>query len=114
VTQPIFGFEELGRQMREIPTADILLVPRGFPQIPDPLIWVQLWRVGWQLGQQESLGGPSGQKGFDLLGPMDGGAIPNHQQLPGDLAQEQPQEPHDIFRPLGMVLHLHHQSPESE
>src|SRR5262249_298829 len=74
VAQPIFGFPELGRQVREGATADLLQFD-PLEQIPDPLIGVHLWCVGWQLRQQESLGGPAGQEGFDLAFP-DGWASP--------------------------------------
>ena len=86
--------------MREVATADILQFD-ALEQVPDAFIRVQLWCIGWQVYQQESLGCPLGQEGLDLLGSMDGCAIPNHQEFPGDLAQEQPQEPHDIFGPIG-------------
>ena len=45
------------------------------------------------------------------LAAMDRRAIPDHQQLACDLAQQQAQEPHDIFAAIGMVLHLHQQPP---
>ena len=48
--------------------------------VPDPLIRVQLGSIGGQLLQIDSLPSRASQKGFDFLAPVDGVAIPDHQQ----------------------------------
>src|ERR687892_724374 len=59
---------------------DDMLQLHPFQVVPDSLIRVQLGSVGWQLLQMDALPGRAGQKGFNLLAPVDGAAIPvDHQ-----------------------------------
>jgi hypothetical protein len=73
--------------------------------VPDPLIRVQFGGIGWQLLQMDSLPSWAGQEGFDLLAPVDGVAIPDHQQPHRDMGGQVPQEPRRISTPEGPVLY---------
>src|ERR687891_1918962 len=69
--------------------------------VPDPLIGVQLGSIGWQLLQMDSLPSRAGQEGFDRLAPVDGAAIPDHQQPHRDVGGQLLQEPRRIYTPEG-------------
>src|ERR687891_675150 len=86
-------------------TDDILQL-HPFQVVPDPLIGVQLGGVGWQLLQMDSLTSRAGQKGFDLLAPVDGTAIPDDQQAHRDVSGQVPQETGRIPTTEGPVLYL--------
>src|ERR687891_1503285 len=86
-------------------TDDILQL-HPFQVVPDPLIGVQLGGVGWQLLQMDSLTGRAGQKGFDLLAPVDGTAVPNDQQPHRDVGGQVPQETGRIPTTEGPVPYL--------
>jgi hypothetical protein len=58
----------------------------------------------------DPLGGPTGQKVFDRLAAMDGGSIPDNEELARELAQQDAQKPHHINAVLGLRLRLHHQA----
>ena len=49
--------------------------------VPEPLIWVQVRCIPRQPLQPDPCGGASGQKVFDGLTAMNGGAVPDHEQL---------------------------------
>jgi hypothetical protein len=72
--------------------------------VPDPLIRVQLGSIDWQLLQMDSLPRWAGQEGFDRLAPVDGAAIPDHQQPHRDVGGQLLQEPRRIYTPEGPVL----------
>src|SRR5258706_13727791 len=59
----------------------------------------------------EALGGTAREVVLDRLATMDRRAIPDDEQLAGDLAQQHAQEAHDIGRVVGMVLRLQEQPP---
>src|SRR5918992_3707892 len=73
--------------------------------VPDPLIRIQLGGIGGQLLQMDPLPSWARQEGFDLLAPVDGVAIPDHQQPHRDLGGQVPQERRPTYTPEGPVLY---------
>src|SRR5919106_2930888 len=73
--------------------------------VPHSLIRVQLGGVGRQLLQMDSLPSRAGQKGSDLLAPVDGAAIPDDQQPHRDVGSQVLEEAGRIFAPEGPVLY---------
>ncbi len=110
MSQTFFCPSKLISHVWEIPTAEILEFP-SLEQIPDPLLGIEFGCIAGQAFQIQPFGCPSLQKGFNFLGSMDRRPIPDHQQLPCDLTQQEVQEAHDIFGVIGPILHLHHQPP---
>ena len=55
----------------------------------------------------DAFGSSLRQEILDRLAAMNGSAIPDDQQLAWELAQEQLQEPHDIWPLLQAVLNVH-------
>jgi hypothetical protein len=103
------GPAEFLAQVPQVPAAD---VPQLDPLevIPDALVRVQLRRVAGQLLQADALGPAPGQEVLDRLPAMDRRAVPDHQQLAGDVAEQVPEEADDV-RALGGPLPDHHQQP---
>jgi len=61
-------------------TTDILEF-NMFQIVPDTLIWIQIRCIPWETFQPDPCGGASGQKVFDGLTAMNGGAVPDNEQL---------------------------------
>jgi hypothetical protein len=78
----------------------------AFERVPEALGWVQLGRVGRQGLQVQALGRPVGQEVLDHLGTMNGRAIPDHQQLAGDLSQQVLEEAHHVGAAQGVLADL--------
>src|ERR671915_2499936 len=76
----LFGFAQFVVQMRDALAAPILQF-HPFQVVPDPLGWVQLWRVARQLLQVNPVSGTVTQILLDYPATVDGSPIPNHQQL---------------------------------
>src|SRR5881227_2818202 len=79
--------------------------------LPDALIRVEVRGVAGELLQADAAGAALGQEVLDRLAAMDGSAIPDDQELAGDVAQEVLQEADDVRALVGMVLHQHEQAP---
>ncbi len=75
-------------QMREILAAQVFQLP-AFEQVPDSLLRVEIRSIAGKTLQMDPLGRTSSEKLLDDLGAVDGGAIPNHQKLARELAQQQ-------------------------
>ena len=87
-------------------TADIAqLTP--LEVLPQPFVRIQLRRVGGQGLQMQALGGSLGEEVLDDLGAVDGRAVPDDEQLAGDMAQQVLEEPHYVRTPQGLFFHLH-------
>jgi len=54
--------------------------------IPDALVRIEIGGITRQLLQMQEFGGPSFEKVFDLMSPMDGRAIPDENDLARNLA----------------------------
>ncbi len=72
----------------EILAAQVFQLP-AFEQVPDTLLWVQLGGIAGKTLQMEPLGCAGSKKLLDDFRTVDWGAVPNHQELAGDLAQQQ-------------------------
>jgi|GraSoiStandDraft_43_1057313.scaffolds.fasta_scaffold311750_2 hypothetical protein len=93
---------QLVTEVGQVGTAD---VPQFHPLqvIPDPLVGIEIGCVAGQPFQMEAFGPTAGQEVLDRLPSMDGRAVPDHQQLAGEIAQQMAQKPHHILaleRPL--------------
>lgn len=75
-------------QVREMLAAQIFQLP-AFEQVPDSLLWVEVRSIAGKTLQMEPLGRTGREKVLDHLGAVDRRAIPNHQELARDLAQQQ-------------------------
>src|SRR5690348_400966 len=74
--------------VKEMLAAKIFHLPT-FEQVPHALLRVQVRSIAGKALQMKPLGCPGRQKRLDDLRTVDGGAIPNHQELARDLAQQQ-------------------------
>ncbi len=103
------GESEVASEMGEVQTADVGQL-HALEVVPDALVGVEVWRVAGKLLQADALGAALSQEVLDRLAAMDRGAIPDDQQLAGDVAQQVLEEPHDVRALVGMVLHEHEQT----
>ena len=108
--QPFFGTTHLPLDVWHVKTTNIFEFD-AFEQIPHPFLWIQLRRIGRQTLQMDTFSSAMSQKIFDHLTPMNRSAIPDDQELAGDVAQEVLQEADDVRALVGMVLHQHEQAP---
>src|SRR5690348_11156449 len=79
--------------------------------VPDALVGVELRRIPRQLLQMQPLGGAPPQEVLDRLATRNGRALPDHEYLVPDRAQQQAQEPDDSGRAGGVVLRLQEEAP---
>ena len=82
-------------QMRDVEAAQVAQL-HPFELLPEALIGVQLWGIGRQALQMQSLRRAIGQECLDDLTAMDGGAIPQDDHTAWDLTQQMFQKGHDI------------------
>src|SRR5262245_57774224 len=109
LNDPALVAKPLGRQAqvvtegRQVSTAEI---PQLHPLqvVPDTLVWMQIRRVAGQLLQMDASGTPAGQEVLNGLPPVNGRAIPDHQQRTGDVPQQVPEEAHNILTAQGPLL----------
>ena|SRR2546426_11118192 len=59
----------------------------------------------------QAFGGPSLEKVLDFVSPVDGRAVPDEDDLAGDLPQEDTQEAHHRCGVIGSRTYLHEQAP---
>ncbi len=59
----------------------------------------------------QTFGGPLRKKGFDDLGAVDWGSVPDDKQLSFDLAHQHLQERYHLFGFICSLLCLHNDSP---
>ncbi len=87
MSEPLFGPTKLGFGLVETPAAEVLHL-YIFEPVPDPLVWVEVRSITWQLLQVEPLGRPAGEKRPDVGSPVCGKPIPNHRQFSFHLPQD--------------------------
>ena len=78
--------------------------------VPDPFVGIEFGRVAGELLEVQPRRRPLGQEVAHRLGAVDRGAIPNDQQLAGDLAEQVLEKTDDIRAPAGALLHLEQQA----
>lgn len=106
--QPFFGATQFPLDMRQIQTTNILEFD-ALEQIPNAFLWIEFRGIARQLFQMNAFGSSFSQVVFDFLTTMNRGSIPDHQQVPRNLAGEQLQKANDIGPFVGMVLGLHNE-----
>ena len=87
---------ELDPQLREALTAEVLQL-QAFEMIPDPLIGVEIGSVARQLFELHSSRRPACQKLLHWPRAMYRRAVPDNEQLGGDLMHQVLQKTHHIF-----------------
>ena len=105
VPEPCSSRPHLGTEVGQITAADVAEFD-AFERVPEAFGRVQLGRVGRQGFEVQALGRALCQEVPDDLGPMDGRAIPDHQQLARDVPQQVPEEAHHVGAAQGVVAHL--------
>ena len=86
VAKPLLCFSELGFEVIETSTAEVLHLHVLEPA-PNPLVRIQIRGVAWQSLQMEAPGRPLGKKLLDCLSPVGRKPIPDDRQLPRNLSQ---------------------------
>lgn len=76
---------------------------------PDALVRVEVGGVAGELLQADASGAALGQEVLHRLAAMDRGAIPEHQELVGDLAEQVLQEADDVRALERVLLHVQQQ-----
>lgn len=104
--QPFFGSQHFLLDMLHIKTTNILKLD-SFEQIPDPFLWIELRRIRRQAFQMNPLGSAFAQIVLDGLTAMNGGSIPDDQQIACNLAGKYLQKANDIGTFVRMILGLH-------
>ena len=101
---------EMASKVSEILAAD---VPQfdALEVVPDPFIGIEVRGVPRELFQADAVGAALRQEVLDRLAAMDRSAVPDDQDLAGDVTQEVLEEAHDIRARVGVVLHQHEQAP---
>src|SRR5712692_10003672 len=94
VTQAGSRAAELAGEFGQIETTPVAQLD-AFQIAPNPLVRIQIGGVTGQGFQMDPLGCARGQKVFDDLAAMDWGAIPDDQELAGNVAQQVLEEAHD-------------------
>jgi len=110
VAEPGGGEAEVTSEMGEILAADVAQFD-ALEVVPDALVGVEVRGVAGELFQADTASTALGQEVLDRLAAMDRSAVPDDQELAGDVAQEVLEEAHDIRALVGVVLHQHEQAP---
>lgn len=76
---------------------------------PDALVRVEVRGVAGELLELDASGAALGQEGLDRLATMDRGAVPQDQELAGDVAEQMLEEANDVRALVGVLLHAHQQ-----
>src|SRR6266542_736265 len=77
---------------------------------PDAFVRIQVGRIAWQLLQAQPLGTALRQEGFDWPAAMNRRAVPDHEQLAGQVTQQVAEELHHVRTAERMVLDLEQQA----
>ena len=94
VPQPSQGEAALDPQLPER-LADQILEFAPLEQVPEPIRGIEVRGIGRQALHLEPLAGLGLEEGFDRLGVMDRGTVPEDEQLAGNMVEEMAQEAHD-------------------
>ena len=110
MTEACSGEAEVASKVSEILAADVPQLD-ALEVVPDPLIGVEIRGVARELLEADAAGTALGQEVLDRLAAMDGSAVPDNQELAGDVAQQMLEEAHDIRALVRALLHQHEQAP---
>jgi hypothetical protein len=110
VAKPSGGESDLVSQVGEGLAADVAQLD-VLEVGPDALVRVQIGGVARELLQADALGAFPGQEVLDGLAPMDRGAVPEHQELAGEMAEQMLEETNDVRARVRVLLHVQQQSP---
>src|SRR5947208_2413727 len=91
-------------------TADIAQL-HALEVVPDALVRVEVRGVARERFEADASSAALSQEVLDRLATMDRGAIPDDQELAGDVAQQMLEEAHDIRALIRPFLHQHEQPP---
>lgn len=72
--------------------------------VPNTLVRIEIRGIAGQAFQMEACGGPLAQEVLDGLGAVNRSAIPDDEELAGDVAQQMAQKAHDIRAFVGALL----------
>jgi len=108
VTEAGGGESEVASKVSEVLAADIAQFDVR-EVVPDALIRVEVRGVAGELLQADAAGTALGQEGLDRLAAMDRSAIPDDQELAGDVTQEMLEEADDVRALVRALLHQHEQ-----
>ena len=103
------GEAELASEVWEVLAADVAQLD-ALEVVPDALVRVQVRGVAGELLELDASGTALGQEVLDRLAAMDRGAVPDDQELAGDVAEQVLEEADDV-RTLVRVLLDQHQQP---
>jgi hypothetical protein len=99
---------EVVAQVREVQAADVAQLD-VLEVAPAALVRVQIGGVAGELLQADAPGAAPGPEVLDRLAAMDRRAIPEHQELAGDVAEQVPEDAHDVRALVRPLLHAHQQ-----
>jgi len=102
VPEPSHRQTDLSFEVSQIATAEIAEL-NVFEVVPDALVSVQIWRIPGELLQMQALSSAISQELFDGLIAMDGRAVPDHEELAGEMAQQMTEEAHHILAMEGLL-----------
>ena len=85
VAQAFSSPKELCLQVVQVGAADVAQLDT-LEIIPDALIRIEIWGIARQLLQMQAFGGPSLEKVFERVRPVDGRAVPDEDDLARNLA----------------------------
>jgi len=105
VAEPLLGAAQCQSQRVKVSAAAVGQL-NPLEVVPDAFGGVEVRRIARELLEVKALGGSTAQEVFDRLATMNGRAIPDHQELARDFAQQHAQEPDDIFGVVGALLGL--------
>ena len=103
------GEAEVTSEVWQVLTADVAQLD-VLEVVPDALVRVKVRGVAGELLELDAPGAALGQEVFDWLAAMDRGAVPDDQELAGDVAEQVLEEADDV-RTLVRVLLDQHQQP---
>lgn len=104
------GEAEVASEMGEGLAADVAQL-NMLEIVPDALIRVEVWGVAGELLQADATGAALSEEVLDRLATMDRSAVPDDQELAGDVAQQVLEEADDIRALVWPLLHQHEQAP---
>jgi len=96
-------------EMGEALAADVAQLD-ALEVVPDALVRVEVGSVAGELLEADAASTALGQEVLDRLAAMDRSAVPDDQELAGDVAQQMLEEAHDVRALVGMLLYVQEQA----